>query len=246
MGNREKLIGLAYKYSGEYFKIAKAIKEGEEVKEVSVDNAITILDNNYPKDLLDLKYPPFVLFYKGNIDLILNEKRIGVVGSRLPCDYAKEATRKLILSNIDKVIVSGLAKGIDAIAHDTSKYAIGVLGCGIDYIYPYENNYLYKKLEKQGLILSEYPLHAKPLSYHFPFRNRIIAALSKCVYVMQSSEKSGTVTTINEALELQKDVKVLPFSIFEDDGKYNNKLINDGALLIESSELNVMTEWYIN
>lgn len=236
MGNREKLIAFAYKYEGDYFKIVKAITNQEEIEEVPSDNCLTIFDNKYPIELRDLKYPPFVLFYKGNLELLKKEK-IGVIGSRIACEYSLKATELLIENNQDKVIVSGLAKGIDAKAHECSNHSIGVLGCGIDYVYPYENIELYKKLEKHGLILSEYPSLVKPLSYHFPFRNRIIAALSNTIYVMQSSQKSGTVTTINEALELQKDVKVLPFSIFEDIGSYNNKLINDGALLLEKNEL---------
>lgn len=237
MGNREKLIGLAIKYDGEYFKIANAIERNEEIEEVAYEKCITILDDNYPYDLRELKYPPFVLFYKGNISL-LKEKKIGVVGSRHPCDYALKATMCLVNKNNDNVIVSGLARGIDAKAHEISDYSIGILGCGIDYVYPYENINLYLKLEEKGLILSEYPGRVKPLAYHFPFRNRIIAALSNTVYVMQSSERSGTVTTINEALELQKEVKVLPFSVFDNEGNYNNKLINDGAILLEANELN--------
>lgn len=236
MGNREKLIGLAFKYQGEYQKIIKAINDQEEVEEKSFDNCITIFDENYPIELRELKYPPLVLFYKGNLDLLKGSK-IAVVGSRIPCEYALKATDCLVNKNKDKVIVSGLAKGIDARAHTRAEYTIGILGCGIDYIYPYENRELYIKLEKQGLILSEYPGLTKPLAYHFPFRNRIIAALATSVYVMQSSEKSGTVTTINEAVELQRDVKILPFSVFEELGQYNNKLINDGALLINSDDL---------
>lgn len=236
MGKREKLISLVIKYEGEYFRILNAIKNNEEIDDYKYDKCITIFDDDYPLELRDLKYPPFVLFYKGDLSLLKKEK-IAVVGSRIPCDYSLKATSLLVNKNNDKVIVSGLAKGIDAMAHKEADYSIGVLGSGIDYIYPYENIDLYMKLEKQGLILSEYPFKVKPLSYHFPFRNRIIAALAQKVYVMQSSRRSGTVTTINEALELQKDVKVLPFSIFDEVGEYNNTLINDGALLIDRKDL---------
>lgn len=238
MGTREKLIALAIKYEGEYFKILNAIKNHEDVEESTYDKCFTILDDIYPKELRDLKYPPFVLFYKGNLELLKSIK-ISVVGSRIPGNYASLATKCLVNNYNDYVIVSGLAKGIDGVAHDAADHSIGVLGCGIDYVYPFSNINLFLKLEKQGLILSEYPSNVKPLSYHFPFRNRIIAALSDTLYVMQSSEKSGTVTTINEALELQKDVKILPFSIFDEQGQYNNKLINDGALIIDSSELKI-------
>lgn len=237
MGKRELLIAYAVKYDGDYFKILKAIKNNERIEEIKKDNCLTILDDDYPRKLLDLKYPPLVLFYKGNIEF-LHRSMVAIVGSRIPCEYSISATKALAQNLKEDVIVSGLAKGIDAVAHQNSNISIGVLGCGIDYIYPYENIELYAKLEKNGLIISEYPDRVKPINYHFPFRNRIIAALANKIYVMQSSEKSGTVTTINEALELGKDVYVLPFSVFEDEGIYNNKLINDGALLIETKDIN--------
>lgn len=237
MGLKEKLIALSIKYEGEYFRILKAIRQEEEIEERECENCITIVDKNYPSCLKELRYPPFVLYYKGNIAMISNTNTIGVVGSRKPCDYAIQATKGLVRNKKEKIIVSGLAKGIDAIAHKEAHSTIGILGCGIDYIYPHENKDLYKKIEKEGLILSEYPGLVKPYSFHFPFRNRIIAALSKEIYVMQSSEKSGTVTTINEALELQREIRVLPFQVYEENGSYNNHLINDGALLIEREDI---------
>ena len=236
---REKLISYSIKYEGEYFRILNAIRQDEEVEERECENCITIVDKNYPSCLKELRYPPFVLYYKGNIKLINNLDTIGVVGSRTPCDYAIKATIALVRNKKENVIVSGLAKGIDAIAHNEASTTIGILGCGIDYVYPYENKNLYKKLENEGLVLSEYPGLVKPYSYHFPFRNRIIAAMSKIIYIMQSSEKSGTVTTINEALELQKEIRVLPYSVYEEKGSYNNHLINEGALLIELQELRI-------
>lgn len=238
MGIREKLIALSLKYDGDYYKISEAIEKQEDIKEVYLDNCLTIFDDNYPKSLLELKKPPYVLYYKGDIKL-LKEKCIGVVGSRIACKYALDATKELVNHYNDLIIVSGLAKGIDGMAHEVANRSIGVLGCGIDYIYPYDNLKLFLRLEKSGLIISEYPGHVKPYGYHFPFRNRIIAALSERVYVMQSSQKSGTVTTINEALELNKDIKVLPYDIHNIYGQYNNKLINDGALLIEENELKI-------
>lgn len=234
--NREKLISYSYYYSGEYNKIIEAIKNNTEVPIVNVDNAITIFDEEYPKKLFDLRYPPLVLYYKGDLELLKNDC-IGVVGSRMPCSYALDATKALVKNNLDKVIISGLAKGIDACAHGNAKMTIGVLGCGIDYIYPRCNYDLIKKVEKDGLIISEYPKYSKPLGYHFPFRNRIIACLSSKIYIMQSSERSGTMTTINESLELGRDIKVLPYDIFNKFGVNNNHLIFEGATLIENEEI---------
>lgn len=233
MGKREYLIGLSLKYEGDYFKILKALKNNEYVKEISIDNCITIFDDNYPHCLLDLKYPPFVLYYKGDISLLNNKSIIGVVGSRKPFDYSLKATEYVVNNNKDSVFVSGLALGIDAKVHDYSDISIGVLGCGIDYIYPGANRFLYEKLTNKGLIISEYPSKVKPLGFHFPFRNRIIAALSNQVYIMQLNERSGTMTTVNEALELGREIKVLPFPLFSDPNIYNNKLINEGASIIE-------------
>ena len=235
MNNRERLISLALKYDGNYKKIKDAILKNEvaEYKEVS---CITIFDDDYPKTLLNLDDPPFVLFYKGNKDL-LKEDMIGIVGSRSPCEYAKKACIYLTLNKKDKVIVSGLAKGIDGLAHEHALKTIGILGCGIDYIYPKVNSELFKRIEKDGLLLSEYPFDVKPFACHFPFRNRIISALSKELYVMEVHLKSGTMTSVNEALKLGKDVKVLPFDIFSEKSVYNNQLIKEGALLIEYSDL---------
>lgn len=234
--NREKLISYSFYYLGEYDKIIKAIKKNEEIPLVNVNNAITIFDDIYPKELFNLKYPPLVLYYKGNLDL-LNQDAIAIVGSRNPCTYALNATKALAMKNNDKVIVSGLAKGIDAMAHEYATKTIGILGCGIDYIYPRCNYELIKRLEKQGLILSEYPGMSKPLGYHFPFRNRLIACLSSKTYVMQSTLKSGTMTTVAESLELGRDVKVLPYDIFNECGSNNNHLIYEGANIIERNEI---------
>lgn len=234
--NRELLISYSFNYLGEYDKILKAINNNDDVVLVNIPNAITIFDKEYPKELLHLKYPPLVLYYKGNLEL-LKQESIAVVGSRNPCEYALQATKALVLANQDKVIVSGLAKGIDAMAHEYASKTIGILGCGIDYIYPRCNYDLIKKIEEQGLILSEYPGFSKPLGYHFPFRNRLIACLSNKTYVMQSTLKSGTMTTVSEALELGRDVKVLPYDIFNEFGVNNNHLIYEGANIIEREEI---------
>ena len=198
-------------------------------------NAITILDEEYPKKLLELKYPPIVLYYEGDISL-LKEESIAIVGSRVPCDYSLKAC-ELLSKKAKDVVVSGLAKGIDACAHRNASRTIGVLGSGINYYYPYENKSLIDKMKRENLVLSEYPDRVKPLSFHFPFRNRIIAALSKIVYIMETGEHSGTMTTVNEALELSREIKVLPFDIFTNKGIGNLKLIHEGADIIDIDEI---------
>ena len=234
--NKELLISYSFYFNGDYNKIIYAINNKVSVPFYDVKNVITIFDEKYPKCLLNLKDPPYVLYYKGNLDL-LNETSIGIVGSRKACQYALKATKQLVLNNNDRVIISGLAKGIDAYAHKYASKTIGVLGCGIDYIYPYSNYDLIKKVSNEGLILSEYPSMTKPFPSHFPFRNRIIACLSDTLYIMQSSEKSGTMTTLNQALDLGKEIRVLPYDIFNIFGQNNNQLIYEGAQPITFKEI---------
>ena len=234
--DRATLISISYHCEGEYRRILRAIKEKTVYEEVDIPNCITILDEEYPKEFYQLKYPPLVLYYRGSPDLLKKEK-ISVVGSRKPCDYARKATKGLCLNNPTKAIVSGLAKGIDAEAHRNARYTIGILGCGIDVVYPAENRDLYQRLEKEGLILSEYPGKVKPCGYHFPFRNRLISALGSCLYIMQSSSRSGTMSTLRETLELGKDVKVLPYDAYEEAGENNNLLIREGADIIGREEI---------
>ena len=130
MGKREELIALSIKYEGEYFKIVEAIKKQEPINGVSLENCITIFDSKYPKRFFDLKYPPLVLYYKGDISLLNDEEIIGIVGTRKPCDYSLKAVEYVIDKNKDSIYVSGLAHGIDAKVHDYSNKSIGVLGCG--------------------------------------------------------------------------------------------------------------------
>ena len=234
--NREELIYFALKYNGEYFRICRAIEKREKAYPIQVERCITLLDPDYPPALLDLEYPPFVLFYRGNKELLKTEI-IAVVGSRLPCAYALKMTDRLCRFSKDKTIISGLAKGIDAQAHLSSQQTIGVLGCGIDVEYPSENRTLIRSMKENQLVLSEYPSMVKPYSHHFPFRNRIIAALSQSVYVMQCVIQSGTMTTVNEALKLGKDIYCLPYRSEDREGSGNNKLLSEGANFILEEDL---------
>lgn len=235
MDNRERLISIVIKNHGDYNKIKSDIVKGEYLKLDSIPNCLTVFDDEYPPCLMDLDNPPLVLFYKGDLRLLKKDK-IGIVGSRQASDYAMKMT-KILAKNKQEVIVSGMAKGIDYIAQSSAKKTIGVLGCGIDYIYPACNKDLYTKVINEGLLLSEYPFDTKPYAYHFPFRNRIIAALSNEIYIMDIKQASGTMTTVNEGLKLGRDIKVLPYSLDNDDSSYNNKLIYEGACIITKDDL---------
>lgn len=234
---RERLKDIAVYCEGNHQKIKKMINSNQTVGSYQIDcDYVCMGDALYPKALYDLEKPPFVLFYKGNIQL-LEKKCISVVGSRYPSLYAKEMTHRLVdkLKN-DYTIVSGLARGIDTIAHKSSLdfFTVAVLGCGIDVVYPHENTHLFKVMQEKQCIVSEYPPGVKPEKHYFPFRNRIIAALSPDLYVMSAALKSGTMTTVNEALTLNRHVLVLPHPIDMKSGQGCNQLIQEGADILTS------------
>lgn len=234
---RNILIRLAIKYNGDYFRIQKAITAKEKVdRNIELQKAITILDEEYPEELLELRYPPYVLFYEGNIEL-LKRRKCSVVGSRNPSAYGGEATRQVVDCLKDKyVIVSGMAKGIDRLAHCEAINTIGVLGNGVNITYPYSNRDIYRYMREKQLLISEYPADVKPEKYHFPFRNRIIAALGEKIIVTQAGLKSGTMLTVNEALNLNREIYVVPYRLTDKEGAGCNKLISQGANVVQWAE----------
>ena len=202
---------------------------------------ITILDGGYPQRLKEIYLPPIVLFYRGNLSLI-NQRAVAVVGSRDHSKYAKDCIREIIpaLVKDDIVVISGLARGVDTLAHEETLKAngstIAVIGSGLNVVYPSENSKLYDVIAKRGLILSEYPLQSRPLKFHFPYRNRIIAGLSHGVCVIEAKEKSGSLITANLALSENREVFAVPGSIFSIHSKGTNSLIEAGACLVSSGE----------
>ncbi|GAA0124263.1 DNA-processing protein DprA [Clostridium sp. CTA-19] len=205
---------------------------------------LNIKDAKYPKSLLNINEMPYGLFYKGNIDkLNNNDKKIAIVGSRRASYYGKNIVEIICreLKDTNVQIISGLARGIDGEAHkgsiENGIYTCGVLGCGIDVIYPKEHKNLYKKIiENQGCILSEFSPDAPPERFRFPLRNRIISGLSNLIIIVEASEKSGSLITANWALEQGKDIMAVPASIFLEQNKGTNKLIKDGAYPFTSVE----------
>ena len=239
--SRPLLIYFAVKYDGDYDKIMMALhlKEDAPIKEVERVNkslkckTLTLLDYDYPLRLKQITYPPIVLFYYGDITLLDNEQALAVVGSRDFNEYGKFCTEKIV-SEIAKgrVIVSGLARGIDALAHEcaikSGGRTIAVLGSGIDNCWPPENQELYEEIKKNHLVISEYPGMSIPDRKHFPMRNRIVVGLSNGVYVPQiNSYMSGTMISFALAAEMNKDVFVAPHPLGSETA--NNKLIDEGA-----------------
>ncbi|WP_227935798.1 DNA-processing protein DprA [Alkalihalobacillus deserti] len=203
---------------------------------------ITIEDKDYPHLLKQIFDPPFVLYGMGRIEILLEERRLAVIGTRIPSKVGVATVTELIPPIAEKgwTIVSGLARGIDSLAHwntiNTSGHTIAVLGSGFNYIYPKENIGLFLKLSQNNLLLTEYPPHTPPKKWHFPARNRIISGLSQAVLVIEAKEKSGSLITADQALEQGRDVFAVPGSIFSKQSKGTNYLIQQGAKLITQAE----------
>jgi DNA processing protein len=199
-------------------------------------------DTGYPKKLFELEDAPYVLFYIGGLEALDTMCSVSIVGSRECTHYGLDVTR-IISSELAKnniAVVSGMARGIDSAAHksciEAKGYTAAVLGCGIDIIYPKENNALFKQICSTGCVISEFLPGTPPNSYNFPKRNRIISALGDVIVIVEAGEKSGTLITANAALEQGKDIFAVPGSIFSEHSKGTNKLIKDGAYPFTSME----------
>ena len=232
---RKQILYYALKYQGDYQKIANALIHQEAWEDIHYEGQyITIVDEEYPEKLKRLQYAPWILFYKGNIDL-LKHKAIAVIGGRQHSKYGVQMCEKLVNSIKSRyVIVSGLAKGIDGYAHRSAfnTNTIAVLGCGIEVFYPYENKQLQMEIAQNHLLLSEYPGMTKPYPSHFPWRNRILAALSEGIVVIEARVKSGTLKTVSYGLELDLPIYCIPHCFDNPWGKGGNVLIGQGAYIL--------------
>ena len=198
---------------------------------------INICEKNYPQLLKEIYDPPVSLYVKGNIE-ILNSKNIGIVGCRECTEYGKKAAKyfayNLAKQNIN--IVSGLARGVDSYAHLGSLSTgrtVAVLGNGLDMIYPKENIELENAIIRRGgAIISEYPCGTNPDKMNFPARNRIISGMSNGIIVIEAKEKSGTLITVDFALEQGREVFVVPGNINSINSVGTNDLIKQGAKLV--------------
>ena len=200
---------------------------------------LTLMDDDYPMSLAQGMRPPPVLFLHGNAAL-LEQPKIAIVGSRKATPQAVQIAKQFgqDLSEQGITVVSGFADGIDAAAHQGAlkgqNSTIGVLGTGIDIVYPAKNQDLAVEMSQKGLLLSEFPLNTTPVAKNFPRRNRIIAALGVGTVVIEAAERSGSLITARLAGELGRDVMAVPGSIFNPQSAGCHKLIRDGATLVTS------------
>lgn len=202
---------------------------------------ITIFDPIYPESLKETFNPPIVLFARGDVEL-LKQKVTVIVGSRNPTRYSRKVI-KCLAPNIVKqgyVIASGLAKGVDAIAHEealnNNGKTIAVIGNGLNHFYPRQNMELQKEIVKKGLLLSEYLPDTPPRPFRFPERNRILAGLSENVIVTEAKQKSGSLITANLALEANRNIFAVPGPMTSPLSEGPNYLIAAGAMPIVNSE----------
>jgi DNA processing protein len=205
-------------------------------------NVISFFDKEYPASLKQIYQPPWALFARGDLGHLEKEPKLAVVGSRQGTQYGKNAIRVIFPQLIDKgvLIVSGLAKGIDTLAHESALHlngsTIAVIAGGLYHIYPKENMSLALEMMKNQLVLSEYPPDTKPERWHFPVRNRIISGLSFGTLIIEANRKSGSLITANYAVNEGRDVFALPGSIFNPFSNGTNELIQQGAKLITTAE----------
>lgn len=214
---------------------------------LEVFSFVTIMDDEYPELLREIYNPPIALFYLGNVDLLAG-KNLAMIGSREATNQGKMMIEQLVpkLVEEDITIVSGLAKGNDTSAHQAAirhqGKTIAIIGCGLDIVYPKNNERLQHYIAKEQLLVSEYLPNTKPLKYHFPSRNRIIAGMSKGTCVIEAKKKSGTFITAQLALEEGRDVFAVPGNPLTEYSEGCLHLIQDGAKCVWKSE-DILEEW---
>lgn len=220
-------------------EILESVKEEARAKEIKI---VTILDDDYPKSLSYIEDPPSVLYIKGDLKL---KNPLAFVGARKHTSYGENVVNRLIdgLKGYDFTIVSGMAYGIDSLAHKRALYnnlnTVAVLGSGVDVVYPKRNRNLYDEIiNSHGAVISEFPMGLHANTYTFPMRNRIISGLSDAVVVVEAKDKSGSLITARLAAEQGREILSVPGNINSTYSVGTNKLIRDGAIpLIEVQDI---------
>lgn len=211
-----------------------------ELVERSGCRVVNFLSPEYPKVLLEIPDPPPYLYVKGELREL--EPAIAIVGSRRASSYGLMTTARLAgdLAGHGVTVVSGMARGVDTAAHrgalKNGGRSVGVLGCGVDVVYPPENRQLFEEMAASGALVSEFPLGTIPLAENFPRRNRIISGISRGVLVVEAAERSGSLITAQYALEQGREVFAIPGNINCQGSRGANRLIKQGAKLVECVE----------
>ncbi len=209
---------------------------------------ITFFDPLYPPFLKEIYQPPWVLYAKGDLELLQSKRKLAIVGSRLATNYSTKVITRLMKELVEEkiTIVSGLAHGVDSIAHklaiENGGKTIGVIAGGIFHIYPKESIELAGEMMKHHLVISEYPPLTKPLKWQFPMRNRIISGLSNGTLVVEAKKKSGSLITANFAVNEGRDVFAVPGNIFSPYSDGPNELIQQGAKPVLEAK-DILEEW---
>lgn len=207
---------------------------------------LTIDDEDYPENLRQSSFPPPILYVKGTMDRT-DKYSVGVVGSRHATQYGKAVAQQFVqrLATCGLTIVSGFARGIDAVAHDACLKARGrtlaILGNGLSVCYPAEHAKLAERIVEQGALVTEYPMCTSPERFNFPERNHIIAAISLGTLVVEAAEKSGALITANEAIEENRMLFAVPGDVNRLNSRGANRLITQGARLVQSGD-DILTE----
>ncbi|PIC65645.1 DNA-protecting protein DprA [Sporosarcina sp. P13] len=224
----------------------KASRFSEQYKEISRFPLIELLENmncipipsfhpDYPKELKQLCDPPAILYSMGNRKLLKKQPRVGIIGSRKATSYSKKALDFIVPPLVDHgiPIVSGLAAGADTLAHraaiDYGGDTIGVLGHGFSHMYPKKNEKIAQEMAENHLLVTEYPPYFSPAKWTFPMRNRIISGLSNALVITESVERSGTMSTVEHALDHGKEIFAVPGAIDSPLSAGPNKLLDEGA-----------------
>ncbi len=209
--------------------------------------ALTWHDDEYPPRLKEIYDLPPVLYVRGSL-LPGDERSVSVVGTRKPSAYGREAAYRLSydIARSGVTIVSGLARGVDAIAHraalDAGQRTIAVMGSGVDVIYPREHSSLAEQILENGALVSEHPLGTRPDAQHFPRRNRIMSGMTLGTVVIEASEQSGALLTANHALEQNREVFAVPGNIFSPTSRGTNRLIRESGAKLVVDHVDVLQE----
>jgi len=241
----QNIDGLSVKKAENFIKYRDRVDVDKVFADVEMRglNFLTFEDDKYPQMLKNIENPPAVLYYKGKLfDCNLN-KTLAVVGSRRASSHARDNLRKIISGfvNTDVCIVSGLASGIDTVAHtsaiENNLKTIGVIASGLDHIYPAQNKNLYENIENgYGAVVSEYYPTFEPIKFRFPQRNRIVTGLSFGTLVAEASLKSGALISANLTLEQGRELMCMPGEISNPNTQGIYKLIKNGATIVTETD----------